>query len=186
MPWTVMSILHSESVASPEAIEVVASDCHARRQGCPGETGRGAYAHGWFLWLSGSSGELIYAKPSSWSCTRPLRIIPLPLNPATMPPLTMLERGHCHGFTPVLLPTRSVSPCVALRHAACCRVSPRGSDSTDSDAHHAQEQTIQRAETLSRPDAKASLCPLCTRYRASQSASSGTTQPDGADAQASS
>src|SRR5262249_33723244 len=49
MPWTVMSILHSESVASPEAIGVVSGDCHASRQGCPGETGRGARAHRGFL-----------------------------------------------------------------------------------------------------------------------------------------
>jgi hypothetical protein len=73
------------------------------------------------------------------SCTRPLRIIPLPLKPATMPHLTMPERGQYHGFTPFLLPTRSVGPRVALRPAACCRVSARGSDITDSDAHQAQK-----------------------------------------------
>ena len=93
-----------------------------------------------------------YGYDSLWlsdrSCTRALRIIPLSLNPATMPRLTILERGQGHGFTPFLLPTRSVGPRVALRHAACCRVSPRDSDTTDSDAHQAQEQTIQRAETL--------------------------------------
>jgi hypothetical protein len=49
MPWTVMSVLQSESVASPEAIGVVSGDCHASRQGCPGETGRGARAHRGFL-----------------------------------------------------------------------------------------------------------------------------------------
>jgi hypothetical protein len=54
------------------------------------------------------------------SCTRALRIIPLPLKPATMPHLTILKRGQGHGFTPFLLPTRSVGPRVALRHAACC------------------------------------------------------------------
>src|SRR6516165_10087758 len=70
-----------------------------------------------------------------WSCTRPLRIIPLPLKPATMPHLTIPERGQGHGFLPFLLPTRSVGSRVALRHVACCRVSPRGSDTTDSDAH---------------------------------------------------
>src|SRR5215510_13658441 len=65
MPWTVMSILHSESVASPEAIEVVASDCPARRQGCPGESGWGADAHGWFLWLSGTA-------ENAWTLSRPV------------------------------------------------------------------------------------------------------------------
>src|SRR5215470_8356142 len=68
------------------------------------------------------------------SCTRPLRIIPLPLKPATMLRLTMPERGQYHGFTPFLLPTCSVGPRMALRPAACCRVSARGSDITDSDA----------------------------------------------------
>jgi hypothetical protein len=79
------------------------------------------------------------ASLSRRSCTRSLRIIPLPLKPATMPRLTMPERGQYHGFTPFLLPTRSGGPRVALRHAACCRVSPRGSDTTDSDAHQAQK-----------------------------------------------
>src|SRR5262245_51056703 len=36
------------------------------------------------------------------SCTRALRIIPLPLKPATMLRLTILERGQGHGFTPFL------------------------------------------------------------------------------------
>src|SRR5215468_4633404 len=76
---------------------------------------------------------------SHGSCTRPLRIIPLPLKPATMLRLTMPERGQYHGFTPFLLPTCSVGPRMALRPAACCRVSARGSDITDSDAHHAQK-----------------------------------------------
>src|SRR6266571_2904915 len=114
-----------------------------------------------------------------WSCTRPLRIIPLPLKPATMPHLTMLERGQYHGFTPFLLSTRSVGSRVALRHAACCRVSARGSDITDRDAHQTQKSTIQRADTLRGPDTKGSLCPVCTRDRTSQSASSGTARPDG-------
>src|SRR5262249_40572841 len=83
-----------------------------------------------------------------WSCTRSLRIIPLPLKPATMPRLTMPERGQYHGFTPFVLSTRSVGPRVALLHAACCRVSPRGSDTTDCDAPQAQKQTLQHAETL--------------------------------------
>src|SRR5262245_46779849 len=105
--------------------------------------------------------------------------------PGTMPHLNTLWRGQGHGVTPCLLPTRSVGPRVAFRHAACGHVSPRGSGTTDSDAHHAYAQTLQRAATLSRPDAKASLCPVCTRHRASQSASSGPARPDGADAPAS-
>src|SRR5215470_11695915 len=68
--------------------------------------------------------------------------------PGTMPHLTTLWRGQCHGVTPFLLSTRSVGPRVALRHAACRRVSPRGSDTSDSDAHHTHAQTLQRAETL--------------------------------------
>src|SRR5262249_37587392 len=92
------------------------------------------------------------------SCTRALRIIPLPLKPATMPHLTILERGQGHGFTPFLLPTRSVGPRVALRHAACCRVSPRVSDTTDSDVHQAQAHTLPRAPTVCRPDAQTALC----------------------------
>ena len=38
---------------------------------------------------------------------------------------------------------------------------------------------------FARPDAEASLCPVCTRDRASPSASSGTARPDAADAPAS-
>src|SRR5262245_24874042 len=95
-----------------------------------------------------------------WSCTRPLRIIPLPLKPATMPRLTILERGQGHGFTPFLLPTRSVGPRVALRHAAYCRVWPRGSNTADSDAHQAQAHTLSRAPTVGRPEAQTALCPV--------------------------
>ena len=57
--------------------------------------------------------------PLVWvgSCTLSLRIIPLPLKPATMPHLTVPERGPYRRFTPFLLPTRSVGPRVAC---ACC------------------------------------------------------------------
>ena len=94
------------------------------------------------------------------SCTRALRIIPLSLKPAKMPRLTILERGQGHGFTPFLLPTRSVGPRMALRRAACCRVSPRDSDTTDSNAHQAQAHTLPRAPTVCRPDAQTALCPV--------------------------
>src|SRR5262249_45278095 len=147
-----------------------------------GETGNAARTHR----AARPDCDLCPDVPATGSCTRSLRIIPLPLKPATMPHLTMPERGQYHGFTPFLLPTRSVGPRVALRAAACCRVSPRGSDTIDRDAPQAQKQTTQRAETLSWPDAQAALCPVCPRDRASPSASSGTPRPNGADEQAAS
>src|SRR6266478_8987759 len=56
---------------------------------------------------------------SIWSCTRPLRIIILPPNRVQCPQLNPFWRGQGHGLTPVLLPTRSVSHPMALRHVAC-------------------------------------------------------------------
>src|SRR5215471_9955653 len=52
------------------------------------------------------------------SCTRPLRIIPLVLKPGKMPSYHNDLRGHCHGVTPFLLPTRSVGAHMALHHVA--------------------------------------------------------------------
>src|SRR5262249_22976617 len=46
--------------------------------------------------------ETFLAALNAGSCTRALRIIPLPLKPATMLRLTILERGQGHGFTPFL------------------------------------------------------------------------------------
>src|SRR5262249_17366119 len=93
-----------------------------------------------------------------------------------MPRLTILERGQGHGFTPFLLSTRSVGPRVALRHAACCRVSPSDPHPTARDAHHAQAHTPPRAPTVGRPDAQTALCPGCARSRASPSATPGATR----------
>jgi hypothetical protein len=71
-----MSILHSESVASPEAIEVVAGDCHASRQGCPGEIGREETArsrqrtrrraHGWLLFRDVRPRAFLEAAGETW------------------------------------------------------------------------------------------------------------------------
>src|ERR1041384_3859215 len=52
------------------------------------------------------------------SCTTPLRIIPSAQEPGTMLHLTTLWKGHCHGLTPCVLPTRSVGGHLALRHVA--------------------------------------------------------------------
>jgi hypothetical protein len=71
-------------------------------------------------WRDAMGTQDLAPKTLTGSCTRALRIIPLPLKPATMLRLTILKRGQGHGFTPFLLPTRSVGPRVALRHAACC------------------------------------------------------------------
>src|SRR5262249_49692078 len=49
-------------------------------------------------------------------CTGPLRIIISPPQPGTMPQLNPFWRGHGHGVTPVVLPTRSVGSHLALRH----------------------------------------------------------------------
>src|SRR4030095_14560322 len=62
-------------------------------------------------------------EPSRGSCTRPLRIIILPPNRVQCPQLNPFWRGQGHGLTPVLLPTRSVSHPIALRHVACQLVS---------------------------------------------------------------
>ena len=56
--------------------------------------------------------------PETGACTRPLRIIPLVLKPEKMPSYHNDLRGHCHGVTPVLLPTRSVGAHMALHHVA--------------------------------------------------------------------
>jgi hypothetical protein len=68
--------------------------------------------------------------------------------------------GASHGCTPFVLPPRSGGPRVALRHAACGRVSPRNSDTTVSDAHPAQAHTLQGAQTVCRSDAQTALCPV--------------------------
>src|SRR5215470_15510881 len=56
------------------------------------------------------------------SCTRPLRIIILPPNRVQCPQLNPFWRGQGHGLTSVLLPTRSFSHPMALRHVTCHRV----------------------------------------------------------------
>src|SRR5215831_20457984 len=53
------------------------------------------------------------------SCTPSLRIILWPQNRVQCPHLKTCWRGQHHGLTPFLLPTRSVGPCLALRHVAC-------------------------------------------------------------------
>ena len=52
------------------------------------------------------------------SCTGPLRIIISPPKPGKMPQLNPFWKGQGHGFTPVVLPTRSVGSPLALRPVA--------------------------------------------------------------------
>ena len=77
------------------------------------------------------------------SCTRPLRIIPLVLKPGKMPAYHNDLRGHCHGVTPVLLPTRSVGAPMALHHvAAQLARAKRAPVNPASPAHQAQAQAF--------------------------------------------
>src|SRR2546428_190922 len=76
---------------------------------------------------------------SHWSCTRPLRIIPLVLKPGKMPSYHNDLRGHCHGVTPFLLPTRSVGAHMPLHHVASQLARAKRAPATPaSPAHQAQ------------------------------------------------
>src|SRR5437016_11162429 len=76
--------------------------------------------------------------------------------PGTMPHLTMLWRGQCHGLASFLLPTRFVGDHMALRHVACHWVQARPARPTR--AGQAQAQAFYRAQSIRGPDAQASLC----------------------------
>jgi hypothetical protein len=69
--------------------------------------------------------------------------------------------GHCHGATPVLLPTRSVGHSMALRHVASqLAQAKRAPASRASHTHQAQAQAFYRAQSVRGSDAQASLCPV--------------------------
>ena len=77
------------------------------------------------------------------SCIRPLRIIPLVPKPGKMPSSHNDLRGHCHGVTPFLLPTRSVGSPLALRHVASqLAQAKRDPNHHASHAHPAQAQAF--------------------------------------------
>jgi short chain dehydrogenase len=90
------------------------------------------------------------------SCTRPLRIIPLVPKPGKMPSSHNDLRGHCHGVTPFLLPTRSVGHHMALHHVVSqLAQAKRDPDNRASHAH--QAQAFPRVQSVHGPDAQASL-----------------------------
>src|SRR5262244_3764746 len=60
---------------------------------------------------------LLWSYPQR-SCASPLRIIPSAQKLGTMLHLTTRWKGHCHGLTPCVLPTRSVGGHLALRYVA--------------------------------------------------------------------
>src|SRR4029434_8467826 len=112
--------------------------------------------------LSGTSGGI------SW-----------PQNPVTCPPLITLWKGQNHGLTSFLLPTRSVGPRLALHHVAPhLAQAKRSHPHRTSYAHPAQAQTLQRAQTVCRPDHQAPLCPVCTRSRPSSTGTAGAPRVD--------
>src|SRR5262252_7728949 len=77
------------------------------------------------------------------SCTGPLRIIISPPKPGTIPQLNPFWRGHGHGATPVVLPTRSVGSPLALRHVASqLAQAKRAPASPASHAPQAQAQAL--------------------------------------------
>src|SRR5205814_6315724 len=104
------------------------------------------------------------------SCTSPLRIIPSAQKPGTMPHLTTLWRGQCHGLASFLLPTRFVGDPLALRHVACHWVQARPARPTR--AGQAQAQAFSRAQSIRGPDAQASLCVVSTSNRGDPSTAS--------------
>src|SRR5262245_26917506 len=104
------------------------------------------------------------------SCTPLLRIIPSAQKPGTMPHLTTLWRGPCHGVASFLLPTRSVGDHLALRHVASHWVQARPARPTR--AGQAQAQVFSRAQSVRGPDPQASLCVVCTRDRGDPSTAS--------------
>src|SRR5437763_11051893 len=104
------------------------------------------------------------------SCTSPLRIIPSAQKPGTMPHLTTLWRGQCHGLASFLLPTRFVGDPLALRHVACHWVQARPARPTR--AGQAQAQACSRARSIRGPDAPACLCVVSTSNRGDPSTAS--------------
>src|SRR5215470_18920476 len=95
MPWTVMSILHGESVASPEAIDLVFGDCLVSRQGCPGEIGREETAgsrqrtrrraHGWLLSRDVRPWAFLEAAGETWTARQePLYDLPSQMRDQTL------------------------------------------------------------------------------------------------------
>src|SRR5438477_6556801 len=108
--------------------------------------------------------------PLGGSCTSPLRIIPSAQKPGTMPHLTTLWRGQCHGLASFLLPTRFVGDPLALRHVACHWVQARPARPTR--AGQAQAQAFSRAQSIRGPDAQASLCVVSTSNRGDPSTAS--------------
>src|SRR4029450_14086585 len=92
---------------------------------------------------------------ASRSRTSPLRIIPSAQKPGTMLHLTTLWRGHCHGLTPFVLPTRSVGGHLALRHVASHGGQARPARPTR--VSEAQAQAVHRAQSVRGLDEKASL-----------------------------
>jgi len=101
---------------------------------------------------------------SEWSCTRPLRIIPLVQKPGKMPLYHNDLRGHCHGVTPFLLPTRSVGAHMALHHVASQLARAKRAPANPASPAH-QAQAFPRAQSVRGPDAQAALCVMCTRDR---------------------
>src|SRR4030095_3366935 len=80
---------------------------------------------------------------SHGSCTRPLRIIQLVLKPGKVPSYHNDLRGHCHGVTPVLLPTRSIGAHMALHHVASQLArAKRDPANPTTPAHQAQAQAF--------------------------------------------
>src|SRR5262249_59078865 len=98
------------------------------------------------------SGEMrLGPEENARSCTSPLRIIPSAQKPGTMPHLTTLWRGQGHGLASFLLPTRSVSDRMALRHVASPGVQAKPARPTR--AGQAQTQAFYRAQSVRGPDA---------------------------------
>src|SRR5207302_10723799 len=95
------------------------------------------------------------------SCTGPLRIIISPPKPGKMPQLNPFWKGQGHGFTPVVLPTRSVGSPLALRPVASqLAQATRDLASRASHTPQAQAQAFYRAQSVRGSDAQASLCPV--------------------------
>src|SRR5262249_37427220 len=110
--------------------------------------------------LTGRRGEAFLGggiwNRGTWSCIRPLRIIPLVPKPGTMPSSHNDLRGHCHGVTPFFLPTRSAGHPIALRHVAS-HLAQTKRDPHNRASHAHQAQAFSRAQSVRGPDAKASL-----------------------------
>src|SRR5215510_4927300 len=89
------------------------------------------------------------------SCASPLRIIPSAQKLGTMLHLTTRWKGHCHGLTPCVLPTRSVGGHLALRYVASHGGQTKPARPTR--VSSAQAQAVHRAQSVRGLNEKASL-----------------------------